>query len=152
MSKYLSRSKRLDNAVAPLGDAQHTVQMILDVVEEQEVPRWELLDNAVSIIESAQAEVEELKEELESWYDNLPENFQNGMKGDELQEAIDALDNLSDSMNEATSLLSDLVKEADKSAKGKHPMDLDEAKDTLQSVIDSLDEMSCPDVMFPGMY
>jgi hypothetical protein len=34
----------------------------------------------------------ELKEELESWRDNLPENLQNGSKADELNEAIDGID------------------------------------------------------------
>ena len=36
--------------------------------------------------------ISELRDELESWYDNLPENFQNGDKGSALQEAMDALD------------------------------------------------------------
>ena len=40
------------------------------------------------------SEVESLKDELQDWYDNLPENFQNGDKGSELQEAIEALDSL----------------------------------------------------------
>ena len=35
---------------------------------------------------------EALKDELQEWYDNLPENFQNGSKGESLQEAIDALE------------------------------------------------------------
>lgn len=152
MAKYLSRAKRLDNAVAPLGEAQNTVQMILDVMEEQEVPRWELLSNASNIIEGAKDEVECLKEELENWLDNLPENLQSSMKADSLQEAIDALDTLVEDIDETTSNLNDLVTEFEESAKGNKPMDLEEAKETLQSVIDKLDEMSCPDVMFPGMY
>lgn len=44
------------------------------------------LDDAFSI-------AEELASELQSWFDNLPESFQNGSKGDALQTAIDALEN-----------------------------------------------------------
>lgn len=36
--------------------------------------------------------IEELKGELENWYENLPESFQSGEKGDQLQEAIDGLE------------------------------------------------------------
>lgn len=34
------------------------------------------------------ANAEGLKDELQEWYDNLPESFQNGSKGETLQEAI----------------------------------------------------------------
>ena len=45
-----------------------------------------------SVIEGAKGELESLRDELQEWYDNLPEQFQSGSKGDELQEAIDALE------------------------------------------------------------
>jgi chromosome segregation ATPase len=51
------------------------------------------VDSAVS---SACEGMNELKEELESWRDNLPENLQNGSKADELNEAIDAIDGVSE--------------------------------------------------------
>lgn len=41
-------------------------------------------------------EIESLKEELQEWYDNLPESFQNGSKGEELQSAIDELEGIED--------------------------------------------------------
>jgi DNA repair exonuclease SbcCD ATPase subunit len=43
-------------------------------------------------VESARGILEELREELQAWYDNLPENFQNGSKGETLQSAIDQLE------------------------------------------------------------
>jgi hypothetical protein len=43
-------------------------------------------------VSNAFNDAEELKGELESWYDNLPESFQNGSKGEALQEAISAID------------------------------------------------------------
>lgn len=43
-------------------------------------------------VQDAFSGMSELKEELESWRDNLPENLQNGSKADELNEAIDIID------------------------------------------------------------
>jgi len=40
------------------------------------------------------ADVEQLKEELEEWSENLPENLQSSNKADMLQEAIDNLENI----------------------------------------------------------
>ena len=40
------------------------------------------------------ADVEQLKEELEEWLDNLPENLQSSNKAEMLQQAIDNLDNI----------------------------------------------------------
>lgn len=45
------------------------------------------------LIADAVSEFECLKDELQEWYDNLPESFQNGSKGEQLQEAINALEN-----------------------------------------------------------
>jgi len=47
-------------------------------------------------VSTAFCQIEELKDEIQSWYDNLPENFQNGDKGSQLQEAIDALESTSE--------------------------------------------------------
>jgi len=51
-------------------------------------------------VEQAAQDIEELKDELDEWYDNLPEAFQNGDKGSELQEAVDALEELQNSLND----------------------------------------------------
>ena len=36
--------------------------------------------------------LEELRDELQEWYDNLPDSFQNGDKGDQIQEAVAGLE------------------------------------------------------------
>ena len=41
--------------------------------------------------EDAKSCLEELRDELQDWYDNLPEQFQVGEKGEELTEALDAI-------------------------------------------------------------
>lgn len=49
-------------------------------------------------VDDCRGEVESLKEELQDWYDNLPESFQSGEKGDALQSAIDSLQEIEDSL------------------------------------------------------
>lgn len=57
--------------------------------KRQPIPYNSLIADAVS---DACSNASELRDELESWYDNLPENFQSGDKGDQLQEAMSNLE------------------------------------------------------------
>lgn len=43
-------------------------------------------------VEEAKSTAEELRDELQNWLDNLPESLQSSSKADELQEAIDGLE------------------------------------------------------------
>lgn len=43
-------------------------------------------------VENGVSELTQLRDELQDWYDNLPENFQSGDKGSQLEEAIGELD------------------------------------------------------------
>ena len=45
-------------------------------------------------VEEARGEVEALRDELQEWHDNLPENLQDGAKASEIDDAIGELDNL----------------------------------------------------------
>lgn len=56
------------------------------------------LDAAQSLVEEAKSEVEELKDELQNWYDALPDSFQQGDQGDNLQSAIDDLGTIADDL------------------------------------------------------
>lgn len=56
--------------------------------------RADRLGDAQQLVEDAKGEVESLKDEVQDWYDNLPEAFQNGEKGERLQECIDSLEQL----------------------------------------------------------
>lgn len=47
-----------------------------------------------SAVTDAQSGAEELRDELQEWFDNMPENLQNGSKAEEIQEAIDALEDV----------------------------------------------------------
>ena len=65
---------------------------------ERRTSRADRLAEAESSVNEATAEVESLKDELQDWYDNLPENFQQGDKGSELEEAISQLGEIQDAL------------------------------------------------------
>lgn len=47
-------------------------------------------------VSNAFSEIDSIREELQSWYDNLHENFQNGEKGQALQDAVSNLESCSE--------------------------------------------------------
>jgi len=51
-------------------------------------------------IENAGMDFVDLRDELESWLDNMPENLQESPKAEQLQEAIDELGGVIDSVEE----------------------------------------------------
>jgi hypothetical protein len=53
----------------------------------------EEIDRAQAIIGEAMSRLETVKDEEQDYYDNMPESFQNGEKGERAQQAVDALDN-----------------------------------------------------------
>jgi hypothetical protein len=63
-------------------------------VRRDELPttRFARFEHALNDVSAAQSEAEELRDELQAWLDNLPENLQGGDKADQLQTAIDALE------------------------------------------------------------
>lgn len=62
----------------------------------QAKPKYNATEFSVAdAIESGVADLETLRDELQDWYDNLPENFQSGEKGSQLEEAISNLDDAS---------------------------------------------------------
>jgi hypothetical protein len=63
--------------------------------------RAERLQEAAGMIDEAKSIVQELQEEMQNWYDNMPENLQNSDKASQIQEAADALDGILNSLEEA---------------------------------------------------
>jgi len=51
-------------------------------------------EEALAKVEGPKNEVEELRDELQDWLDNMPENLQGGTKAGELETAIDLLEEL----------------------------------------------------------
>ena len=56
--------------------------------------RTDRLEEAATMVESARLIVEELQQEMENWYDSIPDNLRSGEKANEVEEAKDALENL----------------------------------------------------------
>lgn len=56
-------------------------------------------------LDDAKSEIEILKDAEQESYDNMPESFQCGERGDKSQTAIDALDSAAQSLEEATTYL-----------------------------------------------
>lgn len=63
--------------------------------------RAERFADAMAEVGSARSTCEELRDELQSWLDNMPENLQSSSKADQLQEAIDALDEVIGRLDDA---------------------------------------------------
>ncbi len=55
------------------------------------------------MVSEAKSVIEELRYELQSWLDNLPENLQAGSKAEELESAIDELETVLNGLEEAES-------------------------------------------------
>lgn len=50
----------------------------------------------VDALSAAFSDIESLQDEMQSWYDNMPEGLQSGNKGEAVSEAADALSNVSE--------------------------------------------------------
>lgn len=63
--------------------------------------RADQMDEAVGMIQNAKSVCEDLKDQIENWKNNLPENFQD--KGSQLEGCMDALEQVINSLDEAES-------------------------------------------------
>ena len=143
-------------------------------------PRYINVDTTVSgAIDTAFTVMSELRDELQEWYDNLPEPFQNGDKGNQLQEAIDGISQYADDPPDPDSDLGDLpvTVRSDRKPESRsqrrddatvyltsalealeaHADTLDEEdekREGIQELVDTLNEANdaFQDVTFPGMY
>lgn len=62
--------------------------------------RADRLSEAEDLASQAKEIAQDLATEMEEWYDNLPENFQNGDKGTRIEECKDALEEIVNSLEE----------------------------------------------------
>lgn len=63
--------------------------------------RADRFSEAQALASDAKAQVEELRDELQNWLDNLPENLQGGSKAEALEEAISNLEDVISNLEEA---------------------------------------------------
>lgn len=92
-------------------------------------------------LSDAQSTLEDLKDELDSWKENLPESLQSGSKADELQEAVDALDSAISTLEGGS------TPEFDSEDLDETKSQMETARTELEDAISEMEEVS-----FPGMY
>jgi chromosome segregation ATPase len=63
--------------------------------------RSERLDEVMGKIGDAKAELETLRDEMQNWLDSMPENLQESEKAGKIQEAIENLESMISSLDEA---------------------------------------------------
>ena len=69
----------------------------------------ERLSQILDALSTALNDIDEIKCEEEEKYDNLPENFQDGEKGEAIQDGITSLEDAYSYLDDAISSLGDLV-------------------------------------------
>lgn len=67
------------------------------------------LQAAIDSLEEVKAKVVELLAEEQEYYDNMPEAFQEGERGQNSQSAIDALENVEGSIDEAIQSIEEAI-------------------------------------------
>lgn len=85
MARRTSRSARWMTAVEEARDA---IERISTAAQEMDVNE---IESAASDFEQAMQDLASVKEEYQEWYDNMPENLQQGATGEKL-EAISQID------------------------------------------------------------
>lgn len=59
------------------------------------------IDEIISLVEQAKERLEAVRDDEQEYYDCMPENFQQGEKGEQAEEAVNCLDQAIDSLDEA---------------------------------------------------
>lgn len=71
--------------------------------------RRKAINELIEQLEEIQSRIEEIKDEEEEYYNNMPESLQDGEKGDRAQSAIDNLDDATNSIGEVIDSLTSAV-------------------------------------------
>jgi antitoxin component HigA of HigAB toxin-antitoxin module len=73
--------------------------------------RREALDKLVMQLESVKEEIDYLRNEEAEAYENLPESFQEGERGQKMQEGIEYIESAMDNIDEAVSNIMEVIGE-----------------------------------------
>ena len=71
--------------------------------------RRKRIEAIMDALSQAYGEIEEIRDEEEDAYDNLPENFQEGSRGDAMQDAIDNMETALAAVEEAKDTLEEVI-------------------------------------------
>jgi hypothetical protein len=70
--------------------------------------RRKAIAEAISAIEELVTDIENLRDEEQDYHDNMPENMQQGEKGEAAEAAVDALGNAAQLLDEAKDALGEI--------------------------------------------
>jgi len=70
--------------------------------------RRERVEEAIIMLETLKQTVEEIRDEEETTYDNLPESIQESDRGEEMQEYVESLEDACDYLDEALDSLNNI--------------------------------------------
>lgn len=70
--------------------------------------RRQLIKNNISILENIKSNLEDILSDEECYFDNMPENLQGSLRGEESEEAIDLLNDAIDNIDECINNLEDI--------------------------------------------
>lgn len=70
--------------------------------------RRQELAEVLDTLDEAISQVEDVRDEEQEAYDNLPENFQESSRGQDMQEAIDSMDSIIRSIEDVKSMITDV--------------------------------------------
>jgi len=73
--------------------------------------RRKQLDKIAAELEAIRERIEAIRDEEQDYFDNMPEAFQDGEKGERTQEAIDLMDDIFGNVDEAIENLNNLTNE-----------------------------------------
>ena len=71
--------------------------------------RRKKLKNVIDNLNAALSSIEEIKDEEQDSYDNLPEGIQDGERGDQMQENIDNLDTAYNDLDDVITELQEVI-------------------------------------------
>lgn len=90
------RRDTVDKIAAKIVEKYGGEDKVSVTVEDASHPesRADRFQEAISLVSDAKSEFESLRDELQEWYESIPENLQAGGKADEVQSAIDELESI----------------------------------------------------------
>lgn len=70
--------------------------------------RRKLISDCIKEIENVKSNIEYILSDEENYFDNMPENLQGSIRGEEAEEAIDVLTNVIDCLDDCISNLGEI--------------------------------------------
>lgn len=94
------------------------------------------LNEQIDILESVINEIESIKSDEECSFDSLPESFQYGERGDQMQDCITSMEDAEDNLNDAIENAREALEKGD-NKKIRECLDI-----VIQSIKDSIDNLN----------